>query len=175
MALTLEQKKAVVAEVSGVAAAAHAAVAAEYRGLSVEQMTQLRTKAREAGVYVRVVKNRLARRAVAGSAFECMQDSFTGPLVLAFSQDEPASAARVFNDFARDHGALVPKVAAVGGKLLGAAEIPSLAKMPSYKEAISLLMAVMKAPLDKLARTLAEPHAKLVRTMAAVRDSKQTG
>lgn len=173
MALNLEQKKAIVAELAGVAANAHSAVAAEYRGLSVEEMTQLRVLARDAGVHLRVVKNTLARRAFEGTDFECLKDSLTGPLVLAFSQEDPGSAARVVDEFAKGHEKLVVRNAAIGGKLLEAADVPNLAKMPTYDEAISLLMAVMKAPVEKLARTLAEPHAKLVRTVAAVRDQKQ--
>jgi large subunit ribosomal protein L10 len=173
VALNLEQKKAIVAELAGVAANAHSAVAAEYRGLSVEEMTQLRVLARDAGVHLRVVKNTLARRAFEGTDFECLKDSLTGPLVLAFSQEDPGSAARVVDEFAKGHEKLVVRNAAIGGKLLEAADVPNLAKMPTYDEAISLLMAVMKAPVEKLARTLAEPHAKLVRTVAAVRDQKQ--
>ena len=120
MALNLEQKKAVVAEVSQIAAGAHSAVAAEYRGLSVEQMTALRKKARESGVYLRVVKNSLAKRAVEGTEFECMQDGMIGPLIYAFSQEDPGSAARLVNDFSKDHELLVAKLIAIGGQLLGA-------------------------------------------------------
>lgn len=174
MSLTLEQKKAVVAEVADVAAVAHSAVAAEYRGLTVEQMTQLRVKAREQGVYLRVVKNTLARRAVAGTSFECMTKGFVGPLVLAFSQEDPGSAARVMKDFAKDYDKLVVRLVSVGGKLLDASDLDRLAKMPTRDQAISLLMAVMRAPLDKFARTLNEVPGKFVRTVAAIRDQKQS-
>ena len=173
MPLNLEQKKAVVAEVAAVASSAYSAIAAEYRGLSVDEMTQLRAKARAAGVYIRVVKNTLARRAVEGTEFACMTEGFTGPLVLAFSQEDPGSAARVIKDFAKEHKHLEVKLVAIGGKLLPPGDIETLAKMPTYDQAISLLMAVMKAPVEKLARTINEVPGKLVRTVAAIRDAKQ--
>lgn len=173
MPLNYEQKKAVVAEVSEVASSAYSAVAAEYNGLSVEQMTELRAKARESGVYLRVVKNTLARRAVEGTDFECMQEGLTGPLVLAFSQEDPGCAARVIKDFAKDNDKLVVKLVSIGGKMLEASELETLAKMPTYDQAISMLMAVMKAPVEKLARTINEVPGKLVRTVAAVRDAKE--
>jgi large subunit ribosomal protein L10 len=171
--LNLEQKKAVVAEVAEVASSAYSAVAAEYRGLTVGEMTELRAKARESGVYLRVIKNTLARRAVEGTEFECMQEGLTGPLVLAFSQEDPGSAARVIKDFSKDHGKLVVKLVSIGGKMLDASELETLAKMPTYDQAISLLMAVMKAPVEKLARTINEVPGKLVRTVAAIRDAKE--
>ncbi|MGD8592529.1 MAG: 50S ribosomal protein L10 [Gammaproteobacteria bacterium] len=173
MALSLEQKKAVVSEVSEVAANAHSAIAAEYLGLSVGDMTALRAKARENSVYVRVVKNTLAKRAIEGTDFECMSEVLVGPLVLAFSQEDPGAAARVIQDFAKQNDKLVVKVVSIGGKLLAPGDIKRLADMPTKEQAISMLMAVMKAPIEKLARTLAEPHAKLVRTVAAIRDQKQ--
>lgn len=172
MALSLEEKKAVVAEVAEVAGQAHSAVAAEYSGLSVVEMTELRAKAREGGVYLRVVKNTLAKRAVEGTDFECMKDGLTGPLLLAFSQEDPGAAARVVKDFAKDHDTLVPKLVSIGGQMLGANELGRLASLPTRDQAISMLMAVMRAPLDKFARTLNEVPGKLVRTMAAVRDTK---
>ena len=173
MALRLEDKKAIVAEVAEVAASAYSAVAAEYRGLSVAEMTDLRSKAREGGVYLKVVRNTLARRAVEDTDFACMQDIFVGPLVLAFSQEDPGAAARVVKDFAKDHNKLIVKAVSVSGKLLPAEDIEKLAKMPTYDQAISMLMSVMQAPISKFVRTLAEPHAKLTRTVAAVRDQKQ--
>ena len=123
MALTLEEKQTVVAEVAEVAASAHSAVAAEYRGLSVSEMTDLRQKARAANVYLRVVKNTLARRAVAGTEFESMGDALQGPLMLAFSREEPGSAARVLRDFAKDNDKLVPKLVSVGGQTMDGSEI----------------------------------------------------
>ncbi len=173
MALNLEQKKTIVSEVAEVADKAFSAIAAEYRGLSVDEMTDLRVQARNAGVYLRVVKNSLARRAFEGTEFECMSEGLTGPLVLAFSQEDPGSAARVINDFAKDHEKLEVKLVSIGGKLLEPGEIKTLAKMPTYDQAISMLMAVMKAPVEKLARTMNEVPGKLVRTVAAVKDAKQ--
>ncbi|HEX5055181.1 MAG TPA: 50S ribosomal protein L10 [Gammaproteobacteria bacterium] len=172
MPLNLEQKKAVVAEIAEVAAGAHSAVAAEYQGLTVEDLTVLRKKARESGVYMRVIKNTLARRAVIGTDFECMQDGMVGPLVYAFSQEDPGSAARVMRDFVKDHEKLVVKLVAMGGKLLGPGELKRIADLPTREQALSLLLAVMRAPLDKFARTLNEVPGKLVRTLAAIKDSK---
>lgn len=173
MPLNLEQKKAVVAEVAEVASSAYSAIAAEYRGLAVGEMTELRAKAREAGVYLRVVKNSLARRAVEDTDFACMQEGMTGPLVFAFSQEDPGAAARVIEDFSKDHDKLVVKLISIGGKLLPVSDLEILAKMPTYDQAISMLMAVMKAPVEKLARTLNEVPGKLVRTVAAIRDAKE--
>ena len=173
MALSLAQKQAVVAEVAEVAATAHSAVAAEYRGLTVEEMTALRADARKAGVYLRVVKNTLARRAVEGTDFACMRDGLAGPLLLAFSREEPGAAARVISDFAKTHQRLEVKLVSIGGKLLPPADIAVLAKMPTYDEAVSMLMSVMQAPIAKLARTMKEVPGKLVRTLAAVRDAKE--
>ena len=173
MALNLDQKKAVVAEVSAVAANAYSAIAAEYLGLSVTDMTELRAKAREENVYLRVVKNTLARRAFEGTDFECMSEAMVGPLVLAFSQEDPGAAARVISAFAKDHDKLVVKLVSIGGKLLEAGDIKRLADMPTKDQAISMLMSVMKAPIQKLASTLNEVPSKLVRTVAAIRDQKE--
>ena len=173
MALNLAEKQAVVAEVAEIASSAHSAIAAEYIGLTVEEMTDLRAEARKAGVYLRVVKNTLARRAIEGTDFACMQEGLTGPLILAFSQEEPGSAARVISDFAKGHEKLEVKLVSIGGKLLAPAEIKTLAKMPTYDEAVSQLMSVMQAPIAKLARTINEVPGKLVRTLAAVRDAKE--
>lgn len=173
MALNLNDKKAIVAEVAEVAATAHSAIAAQYAGLTVGQMTELRKKARESGVYLRVVKNTLARRAVEGTSFECMADALVGPLVLAFSQEDPGAAARVIKDFAKANVKLEVKVVSIGGKLLAAGDIERLASMPTKDQAISMLMALMLAPVEKLARTLNEVPTKVTRAVAAVRDQKQ--
>jgi large subunit ribosomal protein L10 len=173
MALSLEQKKAVVAEVAEVASKALAAVAAEYRGLTVGEMTELRVKARQGGVFVKVAKNTLVRRAVEGTDYECMQEALTGPLLFAFSMEDPGAAARLVKDYSKDHEKLIARLVAVGGQLYDASELERLSKLPTYEQAIAMLMAVMKAPIEKFVRTLAEPHAKLVRTVAAVRDAKQ--
>jgi large subunit ribosomal protein L10 len=173
MALTLEEKKAVVAEVSEVAKGAFSAVAAEYTGLTVEDLTNLRVKAREDNVYLRVVKNTLAKRALEDTDFACMNDRLTGPLILAFSQEDPGAAARVTKDFAKSNDKFQVTMLSVGGELLEPTEIDKLAKLPTRDQAISLLMAVMLAPTEKFVRTLNEVPGKLVRTVAAVRDQKQ--
>lgn len=172
MALSYVEKQAVVAEVADVAGSALSAVAAEYRGLSVSQLTDLRAKARQNGVYVRVVKNSLAKLAVKGTEFECMNDRLSGPLMLAFSQEDPGSAARLFRDFAKENDNLVITVGAVGGETIDAGDIGKLANLPTRDEAIAQLMSVMQAPVAKLARTLNEVPGKLVRTVEAVRLSK---
>ena len=173
MALNMEQKKAVVAEVAEVANKALAAVAAEYRGLTVEEMTQLRAKAREDGVFLKVAKNTLVHRAVEGTEYECMQGSLTGPLLFAFSMEDPGAAARLVKDYSKDHEHLIAKLVAVGGELYDASELERLSSLPTYDQGIAMLMGVMKAPIEKFVRTLAEPHTKMVRTVAAVRDVKQ--
>ncbi len=173
MPLTLEAKKAVVAEVHEVARAAHSAVAAEYIGLTVAQMTQLRVQARNSGVYVRVVRNTLARRALEDTDFACMRDGLVGPLVLAFSREEPGAAARVIKDFSKANDKLIVKLISVEGKLLEPNAIDTLASLPTKDEAIAQLMSVMIAPISKFVRTLAEPHSRLVRTLGAIRDQKQ--
>ena len=173
MALSIEQKKAVVAEMAEVAKTALAVVAAEYRGLSVGNLTDLRVKARESGVYLKVAKNTLVRRAVEGTEFECMQESLTGPLLLAFSMEDPGAAARLVKDYVKSNDKLIVKLVAVGGEVYGASELERLSSLPTYDQAIALLMSVMKAPVEKFVRTLAEPHAKLVRTIAAVKDAKE--
>ena len=173
MALNLEQKKAVVAEVAEAAKTAHSAVAAEYRGLTVEEMTDLRVKAREGGVVLKVAKNTLVKRAVEGTDYECMTESLTGPLLYAFSMEDPGAAARLVKDYAKEHDHLVAKLVAVGGELYDASELERLSSLPTYDQAIAILMGVMKAPIEKFVRTINEPHTKLVRTLAAVRDAKQ--
>jgi len=173
MALRLEDKKALVAEVNAVAATAQSVVAAEYRGLSVGQMTDLRSKARSNGVYLRVVKNTLARKAVAGTQFECVGKSLKGPLVLAFSKDDPGAAARLVKAFAKDNDKLVPTLVSLGGSVLAPKEIDKVASLPTREQALSMLAGTLLAPISKFVRTLAEPHAKFVRTVAAVKDQKQ--
>jgi large subunit ribosomal protein L10 len=173
MALNLEDKKALVAEVAEVAAKAQSVVAAEYRGLTVGQMTELRSKARKSGVYMRVVKNTLARKALAGTAFESVGPKLKGPLVLAFSQDDPGAAARVVKDFAKLNEKLVATLVSLGGQVLPGAQLERVASLPTREQALSMLLGVMKAPIQKFVRTLAEPPAMLARTLAAVRDQKQ--
>ena len=173
MTLRLEDKKAIVEEVAKIAKQATAVVAAEYNGLTVKQLTALRKSAREAGVYMRVVRNTLASRAFEGTSFACMQPVLIGPLVLAFSQEEPSAAARLIREFVKTNEKLLVKALSVDGKLLPATDLAALASLPTRPEAISQLMSVMLGPITKLVRTLAEPHGKLVRTLAAVRDQKQ--
>jgi len=173
VALRLDDKKAVVEEVAAIAAKAYSVVAAEYSGLTVAELTELRNTARQSGVYLRVVKNTLARRAVAGTDFECMQEGLTGPLVLAFAMEDLGSAARVVKDFAKENDKLVVRLVAIGGELYNESELERVAALPTRDQAIAMLMSVMKAPVEKFVRTLAEPHAKLVRTVAAVKDQKE--
>jgi large subunit ribosomal protein L10 len=172
MPLNLEDKKALVAEVSAVAATAQSVVAAEYRGLTVAQMTELRAKARKSGVYMRVVKNTLARKAIAGTSFEPIGPKLKGPLVLAFSKDDPGAAARVLKDFAKANDKLVPTLVSLGGQVLGGKDLEKVASLPTREQALAMLMGVMKAPIQKLVGTLIAPQSKLVRTLAAVRDQK---
>lgn len=155
MALNLDSKKVVVEEVAQYADKAYSSVAAEYRGLTVAEMTELRKTARETGVYLRVVKNSLAKRAIAGTEFECMQDGLKGPLILAFSMEDPGSAARLISDFAKTNDKLIAKVVAHDGQAYDASELARLASLPTRDQGISLIMAVMKAPVGKLVRTLA--------------------
>ncbi len=162
MSLTLEQKQEIVSEVAGVAAQARSAVVAEYRGMTVSELTELRSNARKMGVYLRVVKNTLARRAVQGTEFACMDEALVGPLLLALSREEPSAAPKLMGDFAKAHERLVIKAGAYNGKLLKPADVAALARLPTRNEAIATLMALMKAPVGKL-----------VRTLAAVRDARQ--
>jgi large subunit ribosomal protein L10 len=173
MALNLEDKKALVAEVAGVAAKAQSVVAAEYRGLTVGQMTELRARARKQGVYMRVVKNTLARKALAGTSFESVGPKLKGPLVLAFSKDDPGAAARVVKDFAKSNEKLVATLVSLGGQVLPAGELDKVASLPTREQALSILLGVLKAPIQKLVGTLAAPASQLARTIAAVRDQKQ--
>ena len=173
MTLMLDDKKKIVDEVLAVASKALGVVAADYRGLTVVQMTKLRAAARKSGVYLRVVRNTLARRAVKDTEFACIADALTGPLVLAFAKDEPGAAARLFRDFCKDFEKLEVKVVALAGKLFDASQLDVIAKLPTRDEALSQLLAVMKEPVTKLARLLGAPQTKLVRTLVAVRDQKQ--
>jgi len=162
MALNVEEKKLVVEEVSAVAAEAGSMVAAEYRGLTVEQLTELRANARNANVTVRVVKNTLAKRAIAGTKFEDMADTFSGPLIFAWSGEELGNAARVFKDFAKSNEALVVRSLSIGEGVMDAGQLNVVAALPTYDEALSKLLYVMK-----------EPVAKLARGLVAVKDQKE--
>lgn len=173
MTLNLEQKKIIVAEVAEQAVNATSAIIADYRGLTVSEMNELRSKARQAGVYLRVVRNTLTRRALESTEFQCLQDKLNGPLVLLFSKEEPGASARLLYDFVKDHEALKVQAIALNGQLYSAKDLEMMAKLPSRNEALAMLMALMKAPVTQFVRTLSEPPAKLVRTLAAIRDVKQ--
>ncbi len=172
MKLNLAAKKAVVEEVTAVASKAISAVVADYRGLTVNQMTHLRSEARKSGVYLRVVRNTLTRRAFKDTEFECLNDLLVGPLFIALSIDAPSDAARLLKEFTKTFEKLEIKALSVGGKVYQANQLDVVASLPTKDEAIAKLMYVMKAPVEKFVRTLAEPHAKLVRTIAAVKDKK---
>jgi large subunit ribosomal protein L10 len=173
MALNLEQKKAVVAEIADAASKALSLVAAEYRGMTVDVMTDMRVEARKNDVFLKVAKNTLVKRAVKGTDFECIADALTGPLLYAFSQEDPGAAARLIKEFAKKNDKLQARIVAIGGEAMDGSSLDRLASMPTRDQALAMLMGVMKAPIEKLVRTLAEPQAKLVRTVAAVRDQKQ--
>ncbi|QWT18577.1 50S ribosomal protein L10 [Bacillus sp. NP157] len=164
MALNLSQKQEVVAELAEIAAKAHSLVAAEYAGTTVSQMTAMRKKARESGVFLKVVKNTLAARAVAGTEFEVVKDALVGPLLYAFSLEEPGAAGRVIKEFAKANDKLVPKVVSVEGKLLPAAHVDVLASLPTREEALAML-----------ARVLSEPAAMFARAVKAVADQQGGG
>ncbi len=172
MALNLDQKKVVVAELAKVAATAHSLVAAEYAGLTVSQLTELRKKARQGKVFLKVAKNTLVSRAVEGTDYACVQDALVGPMLYAFSQEDPGAAGRLVKEFAKANEKLVPKVVAIGGQMYPGSHVEKLASLPTREQALSMLMGVMLAPITKLVRTLAEPAAKTARAVAAVRDQK---
>ena len=163
MALGFEDKKAIVAEVTEAAKGALSAVAADSRGVTVAKMTALRKSAREAGVYMRVVRNTLLTRAVEGSDFECMKDVFVGPTLIAFSNEHPGAAARLFKEFAKGNDKFSIKGGAFQGEFIPAAQIDRLATLPTYEEALAKMMATMKEAAA----------GKLVRTFAALRDKKE--
>ena len=172
MSLNLEQKQAVVAEVSAQLAKAQAVILAEYRSIPVKDMTELRRKARGSGVYLRMLKNTLARRAVAETPFKGLTEKMVGPLAYGISSD-PVAAAKVLQEFARDHEKFVIRAGAMPNVVMSAREVADLARMPSRQELLAKLMATMQAPVAKFVRTLNEVPGKFVRTVAAVRDQKE--
>lgn len=173
MTITLAAKKAMVEEVSAVASKAISAVVADYRGLTVNQMTQLRAQARKSGVYLKVVRNTLTRRAFLDTEFACLSDKLVGPLFVALSLNAPSDAARLLKEFVKTFEKLEIKALSVGGKLYTSDQLDVIASLPTKDEALAKLMYVMRAPVEKFVRTLAAPHTKLVRTIAAIRDTKQ--
>ena len=172
MSLNLEEKKAVVAEVAGQVSGAQTIILAEYRGLAVSDMTVLRAKARAAGVYFRVLKNTLGRRAVVDTPFASLADQMIGPLVYGIS-DDPVAAAKVIHEFSKSNDRLVIKGGAMANFVMTPKDVASLATMPSRDQLISMLMGTMQAPVTKFVQTLNEVPAKFVRGLAAVRDQKQ--
>jgi large subunit ribosomal protein L10 len=164
MALKLSQKQDVVAEVAEVAAKAHSMIAAEYAGTTVSQMTAMRKKARESGVYLKVVKNTLASRAVAGTEYECVQDALVGPLLYAFSKDDPGAAGRLIKEFSKGNDKLQAKVVSIGGKLYAGSHVDVLASLPTRDQALAML-----------ARVLAEPASMFARVVKAVADQQGGG
>jgi large subunit ribosomal protein L10 len=175
MALNLEQKKVVVAELANVAAKAHSLVAAEYAGLTVEQLTELRKRARQSKVFVKVAKNTLVRRAVEGTDYAVVKDALVGPMLYAFSEEDPGAAGRLVKEFSKANEKLVPKVVAIGGQMFPGSHVEKLASLPTREQALSMLLGVIQAPITKLVRTLAEPAAQVARVVAAVRDQKAAG
>jgi large subunit ribosomal protein L10 len=172
VSLTLEQKQAVVTEVHALAAQSQSAIAAVYTGMTVEQMTQLRARARKGAVDVRVVKNTLARRAVVDTDFACLHAALTGPLALIFSRDDPGAGARIVREYAKQHDNLVVKAIALSGVLYPAEGLEKLANLPTLEQARAMLLGVLQAPATRLVRTLAEPAAQFVRVLAAYRERK---
>jgi large subunit ribosomal protein L10 len=173
VALRLEDKKMIVAEVSEVASKSLSALAAYYRGLTVTQLNGLRANARKNNIYMRVVPNTLACRALEDTEFACLNEALVGPVVLMFSLEDPGAAARLVRDFIKANEKFEVRALALGGKLLPAKQLDAVAQLPTRDQAISMVMSVLQAPMTKLVRTLAEPCAMLVRTVAAVRDQKQ--
>ena len=173
MAIGLDEKKAIVAEVNETAASALSLVVADARGVASNDMTALRATARENQVYLRVVRNTLAKRAFEGTDYECVNDTLAGPSLFGFSLEDPGAAARVFNDFAKENDKFEVKALSISGTLMGADQLDVLAKLPTRDQALSMLMSVMKAPTTKLVQTMNEVPGKLVRTLAAVRDQKE--
>ena len=173
MAIGLEEKKAIVAEVNETAASALSLVIADARGVASNDMTALRASARENQITLRGVRNTLAKRALEGTEYECVTDTLTGPSLFGFSMEDPGAAARLFKDFASDNKEFEVKALSVSGELLGADQLDVLAKLPTRDQALATLMSVMQAPVVKLVRTTNEVPGKLVRVMAAVRDQKQ--
>ncbi len=172
MGLSLEQKQATVSEVQTKLAGAQTVIVAEYRGLNVERVTQLRSKARKSGVYLRVLKNTLARRAIKGTPFEKLSEQMVGPLMYGISQD-PVAGAKVLSEFAKENELFVIKAGAMPNAMMSAQEIKALAQLPGRDQLIAMLLGTLQAPVTKLVRTMNEVPSKFVRTLAAYRDSKE--
>lgn len=173
MALNLAQKKEVVAELADVAAKAHSLVAAEYAGLTVEQLTQLRKKARETGVFLRVAKNTLVRRAVEGTDYMGAADQLVGPLLYAFSVEDPGAAGRLVKDFATANDKLKAKLVVFGGQIYPGSHVDVLASLPTHEQALAMFASLMAQPATMLARVMAEPASQLGRVLGQVREQKE--
>ena len=171
MGLSLEQKQAMVSEVAAKLAGAQAVIVAEYRGLDVERVTQLRARARKSGLYLRVLKNTLARRAVQGTPFEKLTEQLSGPLMYGIAAD-PVAGAKVLSEFAKENELFVIKAGAMPNAVMSAKDVKALALLPSREELLAKLMGTMQAPVAKLVRTMNEVPARFVRTLAAFRDQK---
>ncbi|KAF1709449.1 50S ribosomal protein L10 [Pseudoxanthomonas kalamensis DSM 18571] len=172
MALNLSQKQEVVAELAEVAGKAHSLVAADYAGLTVEQFTDLRKKARQAGVYLKVAKNTLVSRAVENTDYAVVKDALTGPLLYAFSQEDPGAAGRLIKDFAKTADKLKPRLVSLGGQMYPGSHVDVLASLPTREQALTMLVSMIAQPATMLARVLAEPAASTARVINAVGQSK---
>jgi large subunit ribosomal protein L10 len=168
MALNLAQKKEVVAELANVAATAHSLVASEYAGLTVSQLTELRKKARQDGVFIRVAKNTLVSRAVEGTDYACVKDALTGPLLYAFSKEDPGAAGRLIKEFAKANDKLKPRMVAVGGKAYPGTHVDVLASLPTREQALTMLVSLLAQPATMLVRVLAEPASQVARVINQV-------
>ncbi len=173
MALNLTQKKNVVAELAEVAGSAHSLVAAEYAGLTVAQLTQLRQKARNDGVFLKVAKNTLVSRAVEGTDYDVIKDALTGPLLYAFSKEDPGAAGRLIKDFAKANDKLKPRLVSMGGQMYPGSHVDVLASLPTRDQALSMLLSVMVQPATMLVRLLSEPASQVARVTNAVAQTKQ--
>jgi large subunit ribosomal protein L10 len=173
MALNLEQKKVVVAELANVAAKAHSLVAAEYAGLTVEQLTSLRKKARDSKVFVKVAKNTLVSRAVEGTDYACVKDALVGPMLYAFSEEDPGAAGRLIKEFSKANDKLVAKVVAIGGQMYPGSHVERLASLPTRDQALSILAGLMLQPATMLARVMAEPASKMARVLNQIAEQKK--
>jgi large subunit ribosomal protein L10 len=174
MALSFKDKQAIVAEISEVAKSSISLVVADYRGLSVSQMGALRKKARESGVYLQVVRNTLAKRALEGTDFECIGEALVGPLVYGFAKNEPGAAARLFKGFAKENERLEVKALSLAGQFYGPSHLDAVASLPSRDEARAQLAAMLLAPVTTLARLISEPSAKFARALNALKDQKES-
>ncbi len=175
MALNIEDKKRIVEEVAAIAADAKSAIAIDYHGIAANRMTDLRKQAREQSVRIRVIKNSLARRALADTPFACMNEHLSGPMMVAFSLDDPAAAARIIHSLVKEIKDIEVKLISLDGELHDISKLKKLAELPTYDQAVSLMMAVMKAAIEKLLRTIKAPVVQVVRVVAATREQKEQG